>query len=344
MNLRWTTRVLHPRHVFRISRASRREVRNVFVRIEADGVVGWGEASPNAFYGETCEQVEQRLLAARDWVSRLEISSTQDIEAAWRDGWRWLAPSRAAQCAVDVALWDWFARRRCKTVSELLWDDPPRPVRTFCTIGISDRDEFDEKLGEVRDFPRIKLKADANCGMDAVRRCRERSPAELAVDANCAWTRHDVETLLPQLAAAGVCFLEQPLPPGAETDLPRERVIPVFADESCVTEDDVDRVAEHFDGFNIKLVKCGGITPARRMVLRGAALGRGTMVGCMLESSLLISAGLAVAQRTTYADLDGAWLLADDPCEGWEFRCGVLHPPDSAGLGCRPTGVLADRG
>lgn len=315
-------------------------MRNVFVRIEADGIVGWGEASPNAFYGETCEQVEERLRAARGWIGTLAISSPRDIEIAWQEGWRWLAPSRAAQCAVDIALWDWLGKSLQQTVSELLWSEPPRPIETFCTIGISTKGEFDEKLDEIRDFPRIKLKADATHGLDAVQRCRKRSRAELAVDANCAWTRHDVETLSSDLAAAGVRFLEQPLPPGDEAELPAKRPVPIFADESCVTEEDIDRVAEHFDGFNIKLVKCGGITPARRMALRGAALGRGTMVGCMLESSLLISAGLAVAQRTTYADLDGAWLLADDPCKGWEFRRGVLLPPASTGLGGRPMEVL----
>jgi len=95
----------------------------------------------------------------------------------------------------------------------------------------------------------------------------------------------------------------------------------------------VDRAAERFDGFNIKLVKCGGLTPARRMARRGAQLNRSVMVGCMLESSLLIAAGAALAQHTRYADLDGAWLLADDPFTGWEFRGGILHPPEDVGLG-----------
>ena len=99
---------------------------------------------------------------------------------------------------------------------------------------------------------------------------------------------------------------------------------------------DLDGLAASFCGFNIKLVKCGGITPGLRMARRGLQKGLRTMVGCMLESSVLIAAGAVVAQQTDYADLDGAWLLADDPFTGWRFENGVLHPPAAPGLGARP--------
>lgn len=340
MKWSWVTRPLHPRHVFRISRARRREVRNVFVRVEHEGICGYGEASPNAFYDETDQQVEERLAAARDWLAALRIASPADVENAWQDGWNFLSPSRAAQCAVDVALWDWLARREGCALTELVWDQPPRELPTFCTIGLSTPEELEEKLAELDGFPRIKIKADRDASVATVRRVRERSKAEIAVDANCAWTPSDLETIGAELAALGVRFLEQPLPPDAEESLPATRALPILADESCVTETDVNRVAKAFDGFNIKLVKCGGITPARRMALRGTELGCLTMVGCMLESSVLIAAGAAIAQRTTFADLDGAWLLADDPFRGWKFERGVLLPPDGAGAGVEPIGTL----
>ncbi len=113
-----------------------------------------------------------------------------------------------------------------------------------------------------------------------------------------------------------------------------------MADESCVTEDDVPGVSEQYDGFNIKLVKCGGITPARRMVKAGRALGKKIMVGCMLESSALIAAGAVIAQKTDFADLDGAWLIGDDPFSGWQFDQGTLLPPASNGLGAQPLAGL----
>jgi L-alanine-DL-glutamate epimerase-like enolase superfamily enzyme len=336
MKLRWTSRELHPRHVFRISRARRREVRNVFVRVEHQGITGYGEASPNAFYDETWEGVAERLQAAGDWLEALQISCVADLEAAWHESWRWLAPSRAAQCALDVALWDWLARREGKSVTELAWGAPARDVPTFCTIGLSTPEELEAKRAELDDFPRIKLKSDHAASLAAVRFIRERSPALLAVDANCAWAGHDLDALARDLARLDVAFLEQPLPPGDEPAMPSERAVPILADESCVTEADVETVARHFDGFNIKLVKCGGLTPARRMAQRGADLGRLVMVGCMLESSVLIAAGAVIAQRTTFADLDGAWLLGDDPFAGWSFERGVLRPPAEPGLGVRP--------
>ncbi|MGH8045709.1 MAG: dipeptide epimerase [Chthoniobacterales bacterium] len=339
MKSSWLSRALTPRHEFRISRAQRREVRNVFVRVERDGMAGYGEASPNAFYNETPETVEHHLAAARPWLESLRISTVADIEAAWEEGWRWLSPSRAAQCAVDLALWDWLARSKRVSVCELLWGRAPHDIPTFCTIGLSTPDELTGKLAELGNFPRIKLKSDKHADIGIVRRVREKSAAMLAVDANCAWGALDLETIAGELESLRVEFIEQPLPPGEEAAIPARRRMPVLADESCVVESDIDRAAPFFDGFNIKLVKCGGLTPARRMTLRGRQLDRSVMIGCMLESSLLIAAGAALAQHTHYADLDGAWLLADDPFTGWNFRGGILHPPADYGLGAAPAAL-----
>ena len=340
MKLTWVSRELHPRHVFRISRARRREVRNVFVRLEGDGIAGYGEASPNAFYDETWEGVAAKLEAAREWLGTLEIWALADIEQAWAGAWKHVAPSRAAQCAIDLALWDWLARREGKTVAALAWGQAPRAVTTFCTIGLSTPEELAEKLDELAAFPRIKIKSDAAASLETVCRVRERSAAMIAVDANCAWSAEAIPELARALAELGVAFIEQPLPPANDASLPPNCALPILADESCVTEADVERVAERFDGFNIKLVKCGGITPARRMVERGRALGRRLMVGCMLESSALIAAGAVIAQRTDYADLDGAWLIGDDPFSGWAFERGRLIPSASAGLGVEPVSGL----
>ncbi len=344
---------LHPRRAFRIARPSRTRVRNVFARIEADGISGHGEASPNAFYNETAEGVMERLAEAQSAIGGLKIRSVADVEKAWETLWPVVAPSRATQCALDLALWDWLAQREGVSVAELAWGTAPGPVRTFCTIGLSTPEELKEKTAELLGFPLIKIKSDQHADLAAVRWVREQSPGSLvAVDANCAWiagpagsdgeeARPAVDAgsrlagLAEELQRLGVEFIEQPFPPEADPRLPRlDSGLPLFADESCVTEEDVERVAATpFSGFNIKLVKCGGLTPARRMACRGQDLGLKTMVGCMLESSVLIAAGAVIAQQTDYADLDGAWLLSDDPFSGWEFERGVLSPPTATGLG-----------
>ncbi len=342
MKLTLAVRELHPRHAFRIARARRNAVRNVFVRLEHEGVTGYGEASPNAFYDETAESVFTKLDGARDFIASLAPRSAEEIAGIWRESWPLLQPSRAAQCALDLALWDWLGRREGVSVASLVWNAAPAPVPTFCTIGLSSPEELEIKLGELRGFPLIKIKSDRAADLTPVRRVRGHSPAVIAVDANGAWELDRLPALTAELASLKAAFLEQPLEPARDAEIALGAyALPVVADESCVTEADVDRVALHFDGFNIKLVKCGGLTPALRMLARGRALGRRVMVGCMLESSLLIAAGAALAQRTDFADLDGAWLLSDDPFHGLPFDTGRLLPgPTSAGFGVDPEASL----
>ena len=337
MNLTCVSRELHPRHAFRISRGQRTEVRNVFVRLERDGIAGYGEASPNAFYGETWEGVMGKIEAARGFIAALDLQTVAGLEAAWGKIWELVAPSRAAQCALDVAMWDWLARRRAVSVTELMWSRKPAPVTTFCTIGLSTSEELAVKVEEVLTFSRIKIKSDETASLSTLQQVRARSAALVAMDANGSWGATNLRALSERLTKLGVAFIEQPYPPARDSDVALARsLLPLMADESCVTEEDVPRVASLYDGFNIKLVKCGGLTPARRMLLRGKALKRQMMVGCMLESSALIAAGAVIAQRTEYADLDGAWLIGDDPFRGWKFARGILTPPAAPGLGVEP--------
>jgi L-alanine-DL-glutamate epimerase-like enolase superfamily enzyme len=337
MKLECVTRELHSRTAFRISRPRLRELRNVYLRLEHDGITGYGEASPNAFYDETAEGVLERLASATTFIESMKIRSIADVERAWAASWQLLAPSRAAQCALDLALWDWLAKREGVSCAELVWSKAPRPVTSFCTIGLSTPDELPAKLEELHGFPQIKIKTDASASLETVHYVRERSTALLAVDANCAWKSVDLEALSRELARLEVSFIEQPLPPSCDEELGTARsCLPLMADESCISPEDIPRIAQHFDGFNIKLVKCGGITPARRMVVLGRELALKIMVGCMLESSALIAAGAVIGQRTDFADLDGAWLIANDPFAGWKFERGIQTPPNAPGLGVTP--------
>ena len=304
--------------------------------MEHDGIAGWGEASPHPYYGASAADVVRNLESLGGWLRTLSIRSVDDIARAWKEAWTRLH-DRAAQCALDLALWDWLARKEGVTVTELAHGHKPRPVTSFATIALSTKEELDEKIAELKGFPRVKIKSDANGDLEPARRVKDELRAAIAIDANGAWSQSALPALATGFSSLGAEFIEQPFPAAHDRDLIRGSYpLPIFADESCVLEEDVDRLSRHFDGINVKLVKCGGLTPGLRMVQRASELGMRTMVGCMLETSILIAAGCVAAQHADYADLDGAWLVADDPCTGWRFERGILHPPAARGLGAEP--------
>lgn len=340
----WT---LHPRSVFRTSRGSNSEGVNVFLQLaDGQGNTGMGEASPRGYYKENAALVLEKLHRAEGFIRDLRVESVEDIRRVWAESWPLLAPSRAAQCAFDVALWDLLARRERIPAAELAWGVLPREVRSFCTIGLSEPDELTAKIEEVRRNDLVKIKMDRGGDTAAITRLRSCSAARIAVDANCAWRETDVPGFASELAALEVLFIEQPMDPSEDAGMSAvlsRSPLPILADESCVTAGDVDRMPGRFSGFSIKLVKCGGITPALDMARRGRELGLTVMVGCMLESSLLVAAGAVIGQGTDYADLDGAWLLADDPFTGLSFERGCLRVPDSPGLGVAPSAEFVRR-
>lgn len=330
---------LHPRHVFRISRASRARVDNVFLTLTQDGVTGYGEASPNSFFREDPSEVQLALLGLADFFRRQTLSSRADIGRIWEELEARLAPSRAALCAADIALWDLWARLNGKSVCECALGRAPRPVATSATLGLCPPEEWPGRIGELAGFPAIKVKMDARLDLSLLEAIRSRSRAALRVDANGAWDGVDIAAASARLAALGVEFIEQPLLPAADARMEailRASALPILADESCALPADVERLPGRFSGFNIKLVKCGGLTPALAMLRRGRALGLKVMIGCMLESSLLIAAGCVAAQEADYADLDGSWLLRDDPCRGLAWSEGHLVVPAVPGLGAAP--------
>jgi len=336
VELKTAVHQLHPRGAFRIARKRTVPFDNVILRLDHDGVAGWGEASPHPHYGSSAGDVVRILESLRGWLRRLSIRSVDDIAQVWKESWT-RAHDRAAQCALDLALWDWLARKEGVTVTELAHGHKPRPVTSFATIALSTKEELDGKIAELEGFPRVKIKSDADGDLEPARRVKEQLRAVIAVDANGAWSASTLPALATGFSSLGAEFIEQPFSDAHDRDLIRGSYpIPIIADESCVLEEDVERLSRNFDGINVKLVKCGGLTPALRMVQRASKLGMRTMVGCMLETSILIAAGCVAAQHADYADLDGAWLISDDPCTGWRFERGILNPPQALGLGAEP--------
>src|SRR5688572_373795 len=222
---------LHPRGAFRIARQRSVPFANVILRIENEGVVGWGEASPNPYYGVSPEDVVSHLTSASDWLRELKVTSVEDIAAVWSQAFSRLQQDRAAQCALDVALWDWLARTRQTSVCHLAHGRPPQPVTSFATIGLSQPEEIPGKLAELRGFPRVKIKSDATGDLNLVRRVKAELGAMVAIDANCAWRPKELPGLSIDCGSAGAEFIEQPFPATHDTHLKRgSYALPILAD------------------------------------------------------------------------------------------------------------------
>jgi len=319
---------LELRHTFTISRESQDVARVVIAEVDDGGVTGIGEASPSAFYDEDVDSIRQALDGIRDWAQSADLGAYRVfLEAAAER----LGNARAALCALDTAVFDQVTRRLGVPLHRLLGLDPGRtPVSSF-TIGIDTVERMVAKLHEARGYPVYKVKLGMPGDIEIVRALRKETEATIRVDANCGWTASETIEKSHELKALGVEFIEQPLPPG-ELDAMQEvfakSALPVIADESSVVPRDVPKLPGRFHGINIKLVKCGGILPALRMVHLARTHGMRVMFGCMIESSVAITAAAQIGSLADYLDLDGNVLITNDPYRGVRNDAGRLVLPD----------------
>jgi L-alanine-DL-glutamate epimerase-like enolase superfamily enzyme len=324
---------LKTRHPFIIARGGRSEYRTIWVRLrDAEGHEGWGEAAPTRFYGETPESV----LSALNLYAAAMPADPFDIEESER---RWEALLRlnpAARSALSAALHDLVGKRLGVPVYRLWGLDPAKAPRSTFTIGLDTEERIRAKVREAEQYPILKVKLGTDRDLEILRAIRETTAKELRVDANCGWTVKRAIAMLPVLQEYGVTVLEQPLPPDDLDGLAaitRSAAIPVIADESCKTAADIPPLVGRVDGINIKLAKCGSLREALRMIAVARAHGLMVMVGCMIESSLGITAAAQVTPLVDLVDLDGAALLADDPFTGASIDRGQVCLPSGPGLG-----------
>ena len=319
---------------FRISRGVQHVARNVLVEVSADGQSGIGEAAPSAYYGETRETVLAALPRLMDALGG-DITHLADahmqFDQAMGHG------NAAAKAAVDMALYDALGKRLGAPVYTLLGLNPERTPVTSFTIAIAPPSEMAERARvAARDFPILKVKLGSEADLDIIRAIRDVCDATIRVDANAAWEPKQAIRIIAQLEPYGIEFVEQPVA-AADLDgmrLVRENVaLPIIADESCVTLDDIPRVVGCADGINIKLMKCGGLYNALAMIHTARAHHLKVMLGCMIESSLAITAAAHLSPLADYADLDGALLVRDDPFAGVAIQRGKLLLPEGPGLG-----------
>jgi L-alanine-DL-glutamate epimerase-like enolase superfamily enzyme len=333
VKLSWRRQALPLRHRFATARGGIERKETVVVELEHDGLVGRGEATPSALYGETlasCESAVQQMageMRGSPW--ELERLTTELLGR--HDG------QRAAVAAVDSALHDWVARKLGEPLWRVLGLSCPAAKTTF-TIGLAEPEEVRvkvrEALAEGYEILKVKVGGPEDEGILAI--IREQFDGPLWIDANEAWPVGRAATQLRSLRRFRPALVEQPL---ARDDWPALRdlrelgVAPIYADESCTCAADVVRLRECVDGVNVKLAKCGGVREAMRMIHVARALGLHVMLGCFVSSTLAIAPALALTQLVDAVDLDGHLLLAADPFEGIERSGSVLSLRGGPGLG-----------
>lgn len=321
------------RHTFTISRESIRVQPTMIVELEEAGLRGFGEATTNRYYGFTFENMAAALEAVRAEIETLPLD---DPAAFWQALYPRLKDNPFAHCALDQAAHDLWGKRLGRPVYALWGLKPENLPPTNYTIGIDTIDVMIAKMQEFPHWPVYKIKLGTPHDLEIVRALRQHTSAAFRVDANCGWSAEETIRNSRELRSLGVEFIEQPLPADQWEAMRRvyaESALPVIADESCIVESDVDRCAGYFHGINIKLVKCGGLTPARRMIARARELGLKVMVGCMTESTVGISAIAQLLPLLDYVDMDGALLLASDIATGVTIARGECHYPNENGCG-----------
>ena len=321
---------LHLRHTFTIARSSEDVAESVVLELTADGVSAIGESAPTGRYGESPELVA-RQLADVD-LSDVDLRNL-DVALA-----RLPSERRGAMCALDLALHDHLGKRLNAPLYRVLGLDPDAAKQTSFTVGIADIDTMVAKTREAAHMPILKVKVGAGREVETLAALRSVYHGAIRIDANEGWEPEQAVRVLGEIARFDIEFCEQPIPAGdpAKMRYVRERSkIPIMADESCRVPADVIALAGCVDGIVIKLVKSGGIREALTMIHIARALGMKIMIGCMIESSILATAGAHLTPLCDYADLDGPLLVVDDPYVGVRFEGARLRLPDAPGLGVR---------
>ena len=321
------------KHTFTISRESTDVQPTLIVELSDGQHAGYGEATTNAYYGMALEKMQQSLESVRSVVEAHDPVAPEQLWSAVSGP---LDDCPFALCALDQAAYDLWGKQRGAPVYQL-WglDNSRTPVSNY-TIGIDSIDVMVAKLKEVPDWPVYKIKLGTAHDLDIVRELRQHTAAVFRVDANCGWGVEETINNSQELKSLNVEFIEQPLKADdwdGQQQVIAKSVLPIIADESCIHETDVAACHGYFHGVNIKLVKCGGLTPARRMIQVARELNMKVMVGCMTESTVGISAIAQLLPLLDYVDMDGAALLAKDIATGAVVERGVCHYPNSNGSG-----------
>ncbi len=338
MKIQYQIHRLKFRHPFTISKGTKTEQPTFIVELDHMGIKGYGEACAIAYYNIPVEKMAEDLEAKKMLAEKFAFT---EPDRYWHYLHHLFPQNPFLVCALDIAAWDMYGKMKGKKLYEL-WngDISKNPICDY-TIGIDSIEKMLAKMKE-KPWPIYKIKVGTADDIAIVKALRENTDAVLRVDANAAWDLETALKLIPQLKELGVELVEQPLAKenwdGMKV-LYKESSLPLYADESCVYEKDVERCKDHFHGINIKLTKCSGITPARRMIDKARELDMKIMVGCMNESTIGSAAIAHLLPFIDHVDMDGPLLLEEDLATGIEYDYGKIGYSDRPGLGIRFTGL-----
>ena len=323
------------KYPFTISRGTKTHQPTLVVELELGPYKGYGEACAITYYDVTVEKMIEDLEKKKTYVEKFAFT---DPERYWHYLHHLFPGNPFLVCALDMAGWDLYGKMKRKPISELWNTSHDKTPLTDYTIGIDTIDKMVEKMLD-KPWPLYKIKLGTPDDLAIVTALRKHTDATLRVDANSGWTTEEALEKIPVLAELGVELIEQPLAKdnweGMKT-LFEKSPLPLFADESCVFEKDVEKCRNYFHGINIKLTKCSGITPARRMITQARALGMRVMMGCMNESTIGSAAIAQFLPQLDFVDMDGPLLLSEDIAEGLTYNNGFVGLSGKPGLGINP--------
>jgi L-alanine-DL-glutamate epimerase-like enolase superfamily enzyme len=333
MKLSWKQYDLQLKHTFRISRSARDVASVIILEFEHDGIVGYGEASPAKRYGETLETIDSffRKINFERFDSPLLLEDILNYTDSIEQG------NTSAKCAVDLALHDWVGKKLGVPLYKLWGLNPDKTAKCSFTIAIDSKEVVEQKVHEAEEYPILKVKVGLDNDKEMITTIRSITDKVLYVDANEGWKdKHLALERIKWLKDQNVEFVEQPMPADQFDDIKwlRDRSdLPLIADESVLRLSEVPKLAEAFDGINIKLMKCTGVREAMRMISTAKALNMKIMMGCMIETAVGVSAGAHLSPLLDYADLDGNVLITNDPFDGVRNIRGELKLNNKPGLG-----------
>ncbi|MDR3718810.1 MAG: dipeptide epimerase [Bryobacteraceae bacterium] len=307
-----------------------------FVKLVHDGITAIGEGAPIVRYKESAETAKAALTLI---LPLLETANPWYYRTLLNEVSRRVEGEYAAKAALDIALLDWAGKRLGIPVHKLLGIDPAGAPLTTFSIGIDDPEATRKKVEEAAAFPVLKIKVGLGKDEATIEAVRAVTNKPLRTDANEGYkTKEEAVERINFLEKHGVEFIEQPLVASNLEDMNwiRKRVhMPIFADEACLHLNDVPKVAQCFDGINVKVDKAGGLLAAMREIELARSLGLKVMIGCMVSSSVAVTAAAQLSPLVDYADLDGNLLISNDAYEGVLVEKGKLVLPNRPGLGLK---------